>query len=175
MRAFLVGAGLLLLSACTTEGVTPRPPEWSDTPAAEPEPAPVPSSPVTPVEVSWNGISPPVRTAPPLPPQVGVVEVAYEPAQARGLTEVRSVDVRLRVSGIVGEGQVDAEFLAPGPAVYERRSLRVEAEPTEARELVFRLPVAATNIPAHGLSGPWEVRLFLDGAPLTSTTFSLER
>ncbi len=172
MRAFLVVAGLLL-SACTTEGVAPRAPSWSDAPV--PEPVPEPEHPVTPVEVSWNGISPPVRRAPPLPPQVGVAEVAYEPANARGLTEVRSVDVRLRVSGIVGQGQVDAEFLAPGPAVYERRSLRVEAAPTEERELVFHLPVAATNIPAHGLSGTWEVRLFLEGAPLTTTAFTLER
>jgi len=171
MRGFLVVAGLLLLSACTTEGVMPPAPEWSDAPT----PAPAPEHPVTPVEVAWNGISPPVRRAPPLPPQVAVAEVAFEPAEARGLTEVRSVDVRLRVSGIVGQGQVDAEFLAPGPAVYERRSLKVEASPTEERELVFQLPVAATNIPAHGLSGAWEVRLFLDGAPLTTTAFTLER
>jgi hypothetical protein len=168
MRAFVVAAGLLL-SACTTEGVTPRAPEWSDAPE------PAPAHPVTPVEVSWNGISPQVRRAPPLPPRVGTVEVAYEPEAARGLTEVRSVNVRLRVSGIVGQGQVAAEFLAPGPAVYERRTLRVEAEPTEERELIFRLPVAATNIPVHGLSGAWEVRLFLDGAPLTTATFTLER
>ena len=47
--------------------------------------------------------------------------------------------------------------------------------PTEERELVFSLPVAGTNIPIHGLSGTWEARFFVDGAPLTAVTFTLER
>ena len=70
---------------------------------------------------------------------------------------------------------VDAEFLAPGPSAHDKRSLRVEAVPTEERELVFRLPVAGTNIPVHGLSGNWEVRFFVEGAPLTTTSFTLVR
>jgi hypothetical protein len=152
---------VLLLAACD-EGSIPveyRPPE----------------SPVVPVELSWNGISPPVRPTPPLPPLVGVADVTYVPEGARGLSEVTSVDVRLRVSGIVNSASVDAEFLAPGPAAYERRTRKVEALPTEERELVFSLPVASTNIPIHGLSGSWEVRFFVDGSPLTTAAFTLER
>ena len=150
MRALVMASVALLLAACD-EGVTPLPPDWS-----------------------WNGISPPVRPTP-LPPRVGRADVTYVPEGARGLSEVTSVEVRLRVSGIAGSASVDAEFLAPGPAAYEKRTRTVEALPTEERELVFSLPVAGTNLPLHGLSGTWEVRFFVDGVPLTTTSFTLER
>jgi hypothetical protein len=164
MRALTMASLALLLAACS-EAVTPNPP------GGEGEP----SGPLVPSEVSWNGISPPVRPTPPLPPLVGVADVTYVPEGARGLSEVTSVEVRLRVSGIVGAVSVDAEFLAPGPSAYDKRTRAVEAVPTEQRELVFSLPVAGTNIPTHGLSGAWEVRFFVDGAPLTTAGFTLER
>jgi hypothetical protein len=85
------------------------------------------------------------------------------------------VEVRLRVSGIVNVASVEAEFLAPGPAAYDKRTQKVVALPTEERELVFRLPVAGTNLPLHGLSGRWEVRFFADGVPLATIPFTLER
>jgi hypothetical protein len=160
MRALAMASVALLLAACQEE-VAPPPSGGGE--------------PVVPAEVSWNGISPPVRPTAPLPPQLGVADVTYVPEGARGLSEVTSVDVRLRVSGIVGTASVDAELLAPGPSAYERRTVQVTAIPTEERELVFSLPVAGTNIPAHGLSGTWEVRFFADGAPLTTTTFTLDR
>jgi hypothetical protein len=159
MRALAMASAVLWLAACD-EAVTP--------PGGGGEP-------VVPVEVPWNGISPPVRPTAPLPPRVGVADVTYVPEGVRGLAEVASVDVRLRVSGIVGTVSVDAEFLAPGPSAYERRTLRVTAVPTEERELVFSLPVSGTNIPTHGLAGTWEVRFFVEGALLTTTTFTLER
>ncbi len=165
MRVLLM-TSVLLLAACD-EGTVPDP-------GGTPLP-PVESGPVVLAEVSWNGISPPVRPTPPLPPLVGRADVTYVPEGARGLSEVTSVEVRLRVSGIVNTASVDAEFLAPGPAAYERRTRTVEALPTEERELVFSLPVAGTNIPTHGLNGTWEVRFFVEGAPLTTTSFTLER
>jgi hypothetical protein len=164
MRALAMASVALWLAACD-EGVIPRPPGGEENP----------TGPVVPGEVSWNGISPPVRATAPLPPRVGVASVTYVPEGARGLSEVASVEVRLRVSGIVGTAAVDADFLAPGPSAYERRTLRVTAVPTEERELVFSLPVAGTNIPTYGLSGTWEVRFFIEGTPLTTTTFVLER
>ncbi len=126
-------------------------------------------------EEGWNGISPPVQATPPLPPRVGSADVLYVPEGARGLTEVTEVVARLRVSGISGSAMVDVEFLAPGPVAYERRTVSVTTVPTEERELDFHLPVAGTHIPVHGLSGTWEVRFFLDGEPLASSTFTLER
>jgi len=168
MRALTVASLALLLAACS-EAVVPNPPGGGGEPPVDP------SGPLVPSEVSWNGISPPMRPAPPLPPRVGVADVTYVPAGARGLSEVTSVEVRLRVSGILGAVSVDAEFLAPGPAAYDRRTLAVEAVPTESREFVFSLPVAGTNIPTYGLSGAWEVRFFVDGAPLTTAGFTLER
>ena len=168
MRALTVASLALLLAACS-EAVVPNPP------GGEGEPPVEPSGPLVPSEVSWNGISPPVRPAPPLPALVGVADVTYVPAGARGLSEVTSVEVRLRVSGLLGAVLVDAEFLAPGPAAYDRRTLAVEAVPTESREFVFSLPVAGTNIPTYGMSGAWEVRFFVDGAPLTTASFTLER
>ncbi len=169
MRALRVASLALLLAACS-EAVTPT------LPGGEGEPPVEPGAPLVPSEVSWNGISPPVRPTPPLPPRVGVADVSYVPEGARGLSEVTSVQVRLRVSGLVGAASVDAEFLAPGPSAYDKRTQAVEeAVPTETRELIFSLPVAGTNIPTHGLSGAWEVRFFVDGAPLTTTGFTLER
>jgi hypothetical protein len=168
MRALLMVSVVVLLTACD-EGGTPFSPAWSGGGEA-------PSGgPVTPVDVSWNGITPPVRATPPLPPLVGSADVTYVPEGARGLEEVSAVDVRLRVSGIVGAVSVDAEFLAPGPSAHERHTRRVEAVPTEEKELVFSLPVAGTHIPVHGLAGTWQVRFFANGAPLTTTTFTLER
>lgn len=164
MKALALAAMVLGLAACdggapvVTVGGTPEE-----------------GGPVVPAEVSWNGITPPVRPTPPLPPLVGKAEVTYEPEGARGLSDVTSVEVRLRVSGIVGSASVDAELLTPGPAAYEKHTRKVEAVPTEERELVFSLPVAGTNIPIHGLSGAWEARFFVDGAPLTAVTFTLER
>jgi hypothetical protein len=163
MKALALAAVVLGLAACdqgapsVTTGGTPE------------------EGPVVPAEVSWNGITPPVRPTPPLPPLVGKADVTYVPEGARGLSDVTSVEVRLRVSGIVGSASVDAELLAPGPAAHEKHTQKVEAVPTEERELVFSLPVAGTNIPIHGLSGTWEARFFVDGAPLTAVTFTLER
>ncbi|HYO52334.1 hypothetical protein [Archangium sp.] len=167
MKALVMASVVLWLAACD-EGNPPEPPGGGEEPPAD-------SGPVVPTEVSWNGISPRVRPTPPLPPLVGSADITYVPEGARGLSEVTSVEVRLRVSGIVGSASVDAEFLAPGPAAYEKRTRTVVAVPTQERELVFSLPVAATNIPIHGLSGTWEARFFVDGAPLTATTFTLER
>jgi hypothetical protein len=167
MRALTVALLALLLASCS-EAVIP-------TPGGEGEPPVEPGGPLVPSEVSWNGISPPVRSTPPLPPLVGVADITYVPEGARGLSDVTSVEVRLRVSGILGAVSVDAEFLAPGPSAYDKRTVSVEAVPTEQRELVFSLPVAGTNIPTHGLSGAWEVRFFVDGAPLTTAGFTLER
>ncbi len=167
MKALVMASVVLWLSACDEA----RPPE---SPGGEGEP-PAESGPVVPAEVSWNGLSPQVRPTPPLPPLVGSADVTYVPEGARGLSEVTSVEVRLRVSGIVGSALVDAELLAPGPAAYEKHTRKVEAVPTEQRELVFSLPVAGTNIPFHGLSGSWEARFFVDGVPLTTATFTLDR
>jgi hypothetical protein len=130
--------------------------------------------PVPAPEQAWNGITPVAPPTPPPPLRASTPEVSFEPPGARGLTEVTEVVVRLRVSGLPGRGTVDAEFLAPGPSVHERRTEQLVAEPTEERELLFRLPVAGTNIPTLRLGGAWEVRFFLDGAPLTSIPFTLE-
>lgn len=166
MRALEMASVVLWLAACD-EGVPFSVPRE--------EAPPSDSGPVVPVEVSWNGISPSVRSTPPLPRRVGRAEVTYVPEGTRGLSDVTAVEVRLLVSGLVGSASVDAEFLAPGPAAYEKHTRTVEAVPTETRELVFSLPVAGTNIPLHGLSGRWEARIFVDGAPLTAVSFTLER
>jgi hypothetical protein len=165
MRALVMASVVLWLAACD-EARPPEPPGGGGEPPVEP-------GPVVPVEVSWNGLSP--RPTPPLPPLMGSANVTYVPEGARGLSEVTAVEVRLRVSGIVGSASVDAELLAPGPAAYEKHTRKVEAVPTEQRELVFSMPVAGTNIPAHGLSGSWEARFFVDGVPLTVATFTLDR
>jgi hypothetical protein len=93
---------------------------------------------------------------------------------ARGLASVSQVDVDLTVGGVRGRGTVEVEFISPAGHPYERRSQGVEASPLEQRTLRFSLPVAGTTVATSGMSGTWQVRFFLDGAPLTTAAFTLE-
>jgi hypothetical protein len=153
MRALVAMLTGLLLTACM-DGAIPvawNPPEPPS--SAEPPPSPPP---------------------PPPPPLVGRAGIVFEPADARALSVVREVHVDLALSGVRGQGTLDVEFIAPGLMPYEKRTAAVEALPSEQRSLRFTLPVAGTVITSSRLSGPWEVRFFLDGAPLTVADFTLE-
>lgn len=150
MRTLVATLAGLLLTACV-EGTPPA--AWKP-----PEPPP-------PVE------EPP---SPPLPPLVGRAEVVFEPVASRALSTVREVHVDLELSGVRGQGALDVEFIAPGLMPYEKRSVVVKALPGEQRSLRFTLPVAGTVIATSSLAGAWEVRFFVDGAPLTVAAFTLD-
>jgi hypothetical protein len=157
--ATLVGAWVL--TACV-EGAVPVAPGWK-----APAPVPPPEEP---------GTKPPAETppGPSLPPLVGQAQVSFEPAGSRDLASIREVHVDLALSGVRGQGALDVEFIAPGAMPYEKRTQVVKALPAERRSLRFTLPVAGTLITSSSLDGPWEVRFFLDGAPLTVAAFTLE-
>lgn len=149
MRTLIATLMGLLLAACA-EGTTPA---WKP-----PEPLPPAEEP----------------KSPPPPPLVGQAEVVFEPAGTRSLSAVREVHVELTLSGVRGQGTLDVEFIAPGLLPYEKRSVAVQAPPSEQRSLRFTLPVAGTVISSSHMAGRWEVRFFLDGAPLTVADFPLE-
>lgn len=171
-KAVLTAA--LLLAACT-EGVAPQAPgRYVEPPAVEP---------VAPSDVlggRGGTARPPPPPAPQAepepepPPLTGSAAVVGLEEGSRSLSTVSQVDVDLTVSGVRGQGTVEVEFIPPSGHPYERRSRAVEAPPLEQRTLRFSLPVAGTTVATSGMSGTWQVRFFLDGAPLTTATFTLE-
>jgi hypothetical protein len=138
------------------------------------EQGPAPSGPLVPADVTPGNVPSEPKLPPPLPPLVASTRLAYVPAEARGLNAVNAVNVDLVVSGVNGQGQVDAEFIAPGQLPYERRSVQVSALPAETRTVSFSLPVAGTNVASTGLAGAWEARFFVNGEPVASAAFTLE-
>lgn len=160
MRALRVVVGALWLSACT-EGVSPQAPVKP--PEAQVEPSPEP------VEPQVQPTPPPSRE-----PVVASTQLVPAPGGNRSVATLSAVDLDLTVRGVNGAGQVDVEFIAPGEMPYERRTVAVQAPPTETRTLRFSLPVAGTPIASLGMSGAWEARFFLDGEPVASATFTLD-
>lgn len=156
MRALVLAVGALWLSACT-EGVPPQ------------APVKPPEAVVEPVEPQVQPTPPPERE-----PVVASTQLVPAPGGNRSVATLSAVDLDLTVKGVNGVGQVDVEFLAPGELPYERRTVSVEAPPTETRTLRFSLPVAGTPISSLGMSGAWEARFFLDGEPVASATFTLD-
>lgn len=141
-------AVVLLLTACVEN-------ELPLAPGKAPEPSPQ--------------VEPPSPT-----PVVGQAVVSFEPATARDVASVREVHVDLMVSGVQGQRKLDVEFIAPGFMPYEKRTTVLTAQPSEQRSVRFTLPVAGTPVTSSRLEGAWEVRFFLDGAPLTVAPFTLE-
>ncbi|MBZ4374011.1 hypothetical protein [Corallococcus sp. AS-1-6] len=190
MRALVtVLAGAMVLSACS-EGVSPLPPPAAMKPGqgggsvtpvdpadvlagggsvARPPP-PAPSGEQPPPDEGGEEVPPPVA----LPPPTGSAEVVGAGAEPTPLSEVQQVDVDFVVSGVRNKGVVDVEFIAPGGRPYEKRSATVEAPPEETRTLRYSLPVAGTPVSMSRMTGTWQVRFFLDGVQLASTSFTLE-
>ncbi|WP_223632143.1 hypothetical protein [Corallococcus sp. EGB] len=200
MRALVaVMAGAMVLSACS-EGVSPLPPptlkpgpgtgsvppvEPTDvlagggSVARPPPPAPVVEQPPPqepPPEEPPPEEPPPEEEPPPvaLPPPAGSAAVVGAGSEPAPLSEVLQVDVDFVVSGVRNKGLVDVEFIAPGGSPYEKRSATVEAPPEETRTLRYSLPVAGTSVSMSRMTGTWQVRFFLDGAQLATTSFTLE-
>ncbi|MBN8225922.1 hypothetical protein JYK02_00180 [Corallococcus macrosporus] len=188
MRALVaVLAGAVMLSACS-EGVSPLPPPS----AVKPGQGTGSVTPVDPTDVlaGGGGVARPPPAASgsdeepppevveeepppaPLPPPSGSAVVVGEGSAP--LSEVQQVDVDFVVSGVRNKGLVDVEFIAPGGRPYEKRSATVEAPPEETRTLRYSLPVAGTPVSMTRMTGTWQVRFFLDGAQLATTSFTLE-
>lgn len=115
-----------------------------------------------------------VEVVPPAEPATGSATVTGLEEGQRGLSSVSQVDVDLTVRGVPGRGTVQVEFVPPSGLPYERRTQVVEAQPDVPRTLRFSLPVSGTTVATSGMSGSWQVRFFLDGAPLTTAAFTLE-
>ncbi|WP_205522818.1 hypothetical protein [Myxococcus eversor] len=178
MRARIAGvsAAALLLTACTEGGISPRVFDWTDSPGGG-TPVVEPVSPTDVLGEESEAARPPapeaVAEGEPMPaPVSGRAEVVG--LDAHGLSDVSQVDVDLTVSGVNGKGRVEVEFVSPTGHPYERRTSVVEAKPEMTRTVRFSLPVAGTTVATSGMSGTWQVRFFLDGAPLTTAAFTLE-
>ncbi|WP_426752162.1 hypothetical protein [Myxococcus sp. Y35] len=157
--AFLTSA--LWLASCT-EGEAPH------------APVRTPQEPVAPTDV----LPPRGDTAVPPPPAPVVPRgeasfIGLEEGR-RGVLSMAQVDVDLTVSGIRGRRQVSVEFVPPSGLPYERRAAEVVARADQAQTVRFSLPVAGTAVATSGMSGTWEARFFLDGAPLTAASFTLD-
>ncbi|MBJ6765575.1 hypothetical protein JGU66_32890 [Myxococcaceae bacterium JPH2] len=176
MRALIVAlSGALWLTACT-EAKSPQPPAVQP-PTSEPKP-------VDPTDVLGGGSevtprppAPEEQVVPVAPPSLAPVEgraTVQLPTGEPGMETLDEVRIQLDILNLQGAGRVEVEFVAPGGLPYEKRARAVEAAAGGPVSVSFTLPVAGTAIASSGMSGAWGVRFFLDGAPLTTTTFTLE-
>ncbi|AEI67255.1 hypothetical protein [Corallococcus macrosporus] len=172
-------AAAVLLASCT-EGVAPYAP--GNGPPAQGE-EPLPPTDVLPPREGSGATPPPAPVGEPGPePEVpppavgprGSASVVGLGAGDRGLLSVEQVDVDVTVSGVRGRHRVSVEFVPPSGLPYERRSAEVDARVDETRTVRFSLPVAGTAVATSGMSGTWQARFFLDGAPLTAASFTLD-
>ncbi|WP_217917600.1 MULTISPECIES: hypothetical protein [unclassified Myxococcus] len=168
-------AAAVMLASCT-EGVAPRAPVH-----APPAQAPVAPTDVLPPREGSEARPPPAPVdepeVPPPPPAVvprGSATVMDLGAGGRGALSVAQVNVDLTVSGVRGRHTVSVEFVPPSGLPYERRSAEVDSRVDESRTVRFSLPVAGTAVATSGMSGTWQARFFLDGAPLTAASFTLD-
>ncbi|QDE90604.1 hypothetical protein BHS06_17455 [Myxococcus xanthus] len=169
--AFLAAA--VMLASCT-DGVAPYAPVHAP-PAQEPV---VPTDVLPPREGSEARPPPAPVEEPEVPPSPvvpqGSATVIGLGEGSRGLLSVAQVDVDLTVSGVRGRHTVSVEFVPPSGLPYERRSAEVDSRVDESRTVRFSLPVAGTAVATSGMSGTWQARFFLDGAPLTAASFTLD-
>ena len=168
-------AAAVVLASCT-EGVAPHAPVY-----APPAQEPVAPTDVLPPREGSEARPPPApveepEVPPPPPPVVprGSATVVDLEEGSRGLLSVEQVDVDLTVSGVRGRHMVSVEFVPPSGLPYERRSAEVDSRVDESRTVRFSLPVAGTAVATSGMSGTWQARFFLDGAPLTAASFTLD-
>ncbi|MFP2956573.1 hypothetical protein ACLEPN_01760 [Myxococcus sp. 1LA] len=168
-------ATAMLLTACT-EGMAPyapAPPAQDSLPPTEVLP-PREGSGATPPPAPVEEPEPEPEVPPPAVGPRGSASVIGLGAGERGLLSVEQVDVDVTVSGVRGRHQVSVEFVPPSGLPYERRSAEVDARVDEARTVRFSLAVAGTAVATSGMSGTWQARFFLDGAPLTAASFTLD-
>ncbi|MBU8894790.1 hypothetical protein DRW03_26980 [Corallococcus sp. H22C18031201] len=176
MRPLIVAlSGALWLTACT-EAKSPQPPAVQP-PTSEPKP-------VDPTDVLDGGAeatqpppAPEEEAVPVLPPAFAPVEghaTVQLPTGEPGMQGLDEVRIQLDILNLAAAGKVEVEFVAPDGLPYEKRARAVEAAAGEPVSVSFTLPVAGTAIASSGMTGVWGVRFFLDGAPLTTTSFTLE-
>ncbi|WIG97286.1 hypothetical protein [Myxococcus sp. SDU36] len=166
-------AAAVMLASCT-EGVAPRAPVHAP-PALEPV---APTDVLPPREGSEARPPPAPVEEPEVPPPAAVprgsATVMDLGEGGRGALSVEQVNVDLTVSGVRGRHTVSVEFVPPSGLPYERRSAEVDSRVDESRTVRFSLPVAGTAVATSGMSGTWQARFFLDGAPLTAASFTLD-
>ncbi|MCE9671113.1 hypothetical protein LY474_25205 [Myxococcus stipitatus] len=174
MRARVAGfAVALLLGACREQGAAPRPGGWTEPPGE------TPAAPTDVLEESDSTRPPPPEVpaegepAPVVPLSGSAQVVGLEPGSS-GVSSVDQVDVDLTVRGLRGKGTLEVEFIAPSGHPYERRSSVLQSSPDAVKTVRLSMPVAGTTVATSAMSGTWQVRFFLDGAPLTTASFTLE-
>lgn len=100
--------------------------------------------------------------------------VGFLPEGERSIASVRDVTLVVDAIGVAGQRELAVELIAPGELPYERRVVALVGTGNELQTLSFSLPVAGTMIHQSRLSGHWEARLLLDGAPAATASFELQ-
>lgn len=106
-------------------------------------------------------------------PEVTATEVAYEPEAARRLSEVDSVFVHVTLANSRPNMEATLELNTPAGSAYEVKRVRLAGSSSGQEVLTFELAVAGTSVDLSGLSGRWSTKLFLDGTPLSTSSFEL--
>jgi hypothetical protein len=172
MRSALISAAVWAMSACTLPKDPPvvdRPGEELPAPGeqlpgkVEPPQAPVlaPSSGAP--RVDWVEEPPPLSTS---------TKLLLEPETGTRVSEVSAVEVNLEVVGTLS-ASASVEFIGPGQMPYQRQDAELSGSAFDSQSHTFRMLVAGTDVEAHGLSGTWEARIFLDGEEIGRKIFEL--
>ncbi len=104
-----------------------------------------------------------------------VVRVSVEPASARSLAEVQSIEIEVDVEGgNLGSRQISAVFVSPLGQVWEKQVAVIDAAAGQTSRAHFSLPVAATFIEDQRLAGTWQLKTLDDGIEHGSANFALE-
>jgi len=112
---------------------------------------------------------------PPPPPLAATGTLMIDPPGAHSPSTVRSVTATFSVVGVTASSDLDVEFSMPDGLPYEKRIATLNADPFNAQQLQFILPVAGTFIDTNDLNGTWQINLRLGGDILSAQTFELSR
>lgn len=135
-------------------------------PLVEPTPEPLTAIPAGPTLIYSEPLPMPVRHA---------VQVVTLPAGATALDDVQSIEVEVEVEGgSQGDRVINAVFVTPQGVAWEKQGTVIAGVPGGKALAHFSLPVAATFIADHRLSGTWRITTLDEGVEQSGATFALE-
>lgn len=100
--------------------------------------------------------------------------VMIEPSGTTSIREVNVARVLFDISGATAGSEAVVEILAPSGTPYQVRSRLLDASQVESWPIEVRVPVAGTVIHESRLSGTWTARLAVNGAFISTRTFTLD-
>jgi hypothetical protein len=99
--------------------------------------------------------------------------VTMTPSGLNSVSEVRQITVSFDIENALPPSSAAVEFIDPNGLPYQRDEVAIGTSSPQADHISFDLPVAATSIDAHKLTGTWTVRLLVGGEHVLTQNFGL--